>query len=104
MSTRNGQRVSGEELLRTAKFMGQILAVQHSKRHEYKGIGWLDVEVDVMHHAVNVDRSKRGLPDVSRHIVVRHEAMAAGHSDYASKFALYCAELALGISTLKETV
>lgn len=46
-------------------------------------------------HAINCERSKRCLPDIERSEVVAVERSAAGHVDYASKFALYCAELAL---------
>lgn len=78
--------------------MRQVLAAQHSRRHEYPGTTWLDVEIDVMLGEINSDRSKRGLPSISRDVVVRHERMASGHTDYASKFGLYCAELAHGVS------
>ncbi len=77
--------------------MREVLTAQQSRRHEYPGTTWIDVEIDVMHHQINCDRSKRGLVDLSRDVVVRAERMAAGHTDYASKFALYCAELSLGI-------
>jgi hypothetical protein len=91
--------VSGDDLRRTAKVMLQILAVQQSRRGEYADTAWLDVEIDVMHHAVNCDRSKRGLADLSRDVIVRTERMASGLADYSSKFALYCAELALGTAS-----
>lgn len=86
---------STEDLLLTKRAMLSILTSQQSRRGEYRGTQWLDVEIDVMHHAVNCERSKRELPDIDRATVVRADRMAAGHSDYASKFALYCAELAL---------
>jgi hypothetical protein len=78
--------------------MLQALSVQQARRNEYPGMTWIDAEIDVMHHEVNCDRSKRGLPDLSRDVLSRAERMASGHSDYACKFALYCAELALGIA------
>lgn len=53
-------------------------------------------EINFMHHAVNHRRSERGLPNVDRDAIVRVEQWACGHSDYSSKFALYCAELVLG--------
>jgi hypothetical protein len=90
------------DLQRSAKIMREILASQHSRRHEYRGTDWLYVEIDVMHHAVNCDRSKRGLPDIPRSLVVRLEACAAGHTDYASKFGLYCAELAMGVCPIHQ--
>lgn len=91
----------GEELRMTMQDMITVLDMQQSKRHEYQGTTWLDVEINVMHHVVNCERSKRGLPDIPREMLVRHERMAAGHTDYSSKFALYCAELAMGISKLE---
>lgn len=85
----------GEELRLTARAMLSVLESQQSRRNEYRGTEWVDVELDVMHHAVNCERSKRGLPDIERSKVVSVERMACGHTDYSSKFALYCAELAL---------
>jgi hypothetical protein len=85
-----------EDLLLTQQVLLGTLASQQARRREYPGTTWLDVEIDVMHHAVNCDRAKRGLPDINRAAVERVERMACGHSDYSSKFSLYCAELALG--------
>lgn len=58
---------------------------------------WLTAEIDVMHRAVNRLRGERGLADIDRAAIVRVERSACGHIDYSSKFALYCAELALGV-------
>lgn len=86
------------DLVLTQKVMLSVLEGQQRRRHEYKDATWIDVELDVMHSAVNCERYKRKLPDINRDVMMRHERMAAGQSDYSSKFALYCAELALGIS------
>jgi hypothetical protein len=71
------------------------LGEQQRRRADYPDCAWIDAEIDVMHRAVNRRRSERGLPDLDRATVVRVEQWACGHSDYSSKFALYCAELAL---------
>jgi len=44
--------------------------------------------------AVNVYRSRSGWASASLADVVRVEQFALGHSDYDTKFALYCCELA----------
>jgi hypothetical protein len=46
--------------------------------------------------AVNLERRVRGLPQVIEAQVIRVENQAHGHVDYAHKYALYCAELAMG--------
>jgi len=55
---------------------------------------WAAYERARMHETVNAIRAERGLPAVSVEDVVRVERLAVGHSDYSSKFAFYCAELA----------
>jgi len=54
-----------------------------------------------MRDAVNKERLDQGLALVTIESVERVETMAEGHSDYSSKFALYCAELALGLRDIK---
>lgn len=44
---------------------------------------------------VNEHRALLGKPPVDAAAIERVERWALGHSDYSSKFALYCAELAL---------
>lgn len=58
--------------------------------------GWVAYERQVMFEAVNLERRVRGLPQVTLQQVIRVENQACGHVDYAHKYALYCAELALG--------
>jgi phosphopantetheine adenylyltransferase len=58
-------------------------------------LGWVIYERETMHRAVNEARAERGLAPVPLAAVERVESLASGHSDYSSKFALYCAELAL---------
>lgn len=57
---------------------------------------WVFHERRVMLSWTNTYRLINGLPDVGIEEIERVERMACGHSDYTSKFALYCAELAMG--------
>lgn len=91
-------RNPARDLICTRDAMLSVLEIQQRKRNEYRDATWVDVELDVMHHTVNCERSKRDLPDISRQVVKTVERFACGSTDYYSKFALYCAELALGIS------
>lgn len=57
---------------------------------------WIRYELMRMFWTVNDYRSSHGYRTmVALHEVEAAEGMAAGHSDYTKKFALYCAELAL---------
>jgi len=58
--------------------------------------GWVFHERSAMVTAVNTIRADLGMPAVSADMVKRAEDQAAGHVDYASKFALYCTEIVLG--------
>lgn len=62
---------------------------------------WVGYERDQMRAAVDAERARRGLPPVSGEAVRRVEQMAAGHCDYAKKYALYCAELGMGIEEIR---
>jgi hypothetical protein len=59
-------------------------------------LDWIRYERQTMHDAVNQARADRGLPPTPLTLIERAEKQATGHSDYTKKFALYCAELALG--------
>lgn len=59
---------------------------------------WVAVERRAMLAAVNVNRAEFGLPPVDEATVARLERQACGHCDYTAKYALYCAELAVGES------
>lgn len=58
-------------------------------------VAWEVYEREQMLAAVNIERAGRGLPPVDISLVEQAEQMAAGHFDYGSKFALYCAEIVL---------
>jgi hypothetical protein len=57
---------------------------------------WMDDEEARMHALVNGYRAEAGLVPVARKVVAKVNQAASGHIDYAHKFTLYCAELALG--------
>lgn len=57
---------------------------------------WAVYERSVMLGRVNRWRKMAGLPLANAELVARVERQASGHSDYTAKFALYCAEIALG--------
>lgn len=56
-------------------------------------VAWVLHERAVMRDTVNRLRAERGLEPASPDDLRRAEGMATGHSDYASKFAIYCADL-----------
>lgn len=69
-----------------------------SKKSKWVGdeLEWVIYEREVMLQAVNAVRLQRERPQVTVKEVHRVERCATGHVDYSQKFALYCAELALG--------
>jgi hypothetical protein len=60
---------------------------------------WVVFERRAMWVAVNLFRASNGLPAVKMSDILRVENTACGHSDYYRKFPLYCAELAVGVSS-----
>jgi hypothetical protein len=65
---------------------------------ETREFEWVLFERRKMFAEVNSARAERALPSVEMTSVARVEQMACGHIDYFEKFALYCAELALGVT------
>lgn len=63
--------------------------------------GWVAFERDQMRAAVDAERGRRHLPPVAPEAVARVEQMASGHCDYSKKYALYCAELAMGLEEIR---
>jgi hypothetical protein len=57
---------------------------------------WALHERDVMLRETNRWRDYARLPHVDMAAIERVERMAAGHSDYTTKFAWYCAEVSMG--------
>jgi hypothetical protein len=58
---------------------------------------WLAYERARMLVIVNLERFRNDLPPATGEAVALVERLAAGHSDYAAKYALYCSELAVGL-------
>jgi len=56
-------------------------------------LGWVIYEHLAMMEAVNTELRSRGLPDADPEEVCRIERGAAGHCDYADKYALHLAFL-----------
>ncbi len=80
----------------------QKAAQERPKRREFIKVGtsslpaWVVYEREQMLIAVNQERAERGLPPVDLRSVALADRCASGHVDYASKYALYCTEIALG--------
>lgn len=98
------------ELMQARDTMLSVLSEAAKHRHQrenvigtgsYTELGWVVYEREQMTNAVNLARRNRGLPTVTVEDVRSVEHEAEGHSDYASKFAFYCAELAIGINNPK---
>lgn len=56
---------------------------------------WVVFERGTMWTAVNAVRAENGLEPAAMAEMLRAEQGAVGHSDYTTKYALYCAELAV---------
>lgn len=63
--------------------------------------GWVAFEREAMFRAVTEERAKLGKRPIPMDLVVRHERMASGHSDYSQKYAIYCMELVLDESPIQ---
>lgn len=87
------------------RLQGVLQRVSHDRdqRPEFvdksKGRGtepaWVVFEREQMHEAVTKERAKLGKGPIPLKEIERVEQLAVGHTDYADKFALYCAELVL---------
>lgn len=88
----DGQRV--RHMLEVRERLARVLAKAQDKRdarEPWGDDGWIEFERAEMLRAVNAERGPHH--PVTMADVVRVETQAVGHSDYVSKFALYCAEL-----------
>ncbi len=63
--------------------------------HKENVCAWAVYEMNTMLTEVNKRRSSRRLSPISLNDIQKVESSACGHSDYSSKFALYCAELTI---------
>lgn len=76
----------------------ETLATAQAERHLREDVidgevGWVLYELHAMHQAVTQARAELGKQPLPISAVEAAEQQAVGHSDYSSKFALYCAEL-----------
>lgn len=71
----------------------ELLCAEAAKRDQRQGLSWIGIERQAMCDAVNEHRSARGKAPLPLSEIARVEAMACGHVDYGTKFALYCTEL-----------
>lgn len=85
------------DLLRIRDAILNALTVQQAKRNRCDLGGWIAAERALMLRETNECRAGLGKPPIGIERIMRVERMAVGHSDYSSKFALYCAELALDV-------
>lgn len=72
----------------------ELLCSEADKRDEREGLTWIELERTAMWQAVNVLRHEQGKEPVPIEEVEKVETMAQGHTDYGTKYALYCSELA----------
>lgn len=73
----------------------EVLVKAQEQRHKRREAnGWILYEREQMLCAVNYERARLNEPPVPMASLERAERQALGHSDYSSKFALYCSELA----------
>ena len=82
-------------LIRIRDAILNALTAQQARRAKYDGDDWIAAERQVMLDETNEWRALLGKPPVDVAAIQRVEQWACGHSDYSSKFALYCAEIAL---------
>lgn len=86
------------------QFLAVLLVAAHrrsERQHTVDGphgpeAAWVGHEAERMLALVNELRAKNGLPAATLEQVRRIEQSASGHVDYADKYALRCAFLALG--------
>lgn len=79
-----------------------LLSAEQKLRNNCIGTEWIQNERRVMFTEINAQRISRGKSPITLQELINVESMASGHSDYSSKFALYCAELVLD-DPMKET-
>lgn len=93
--------------MRYKKHLESVIASVDRTRNDYvpsrdgETLRWIVETQLAMHAETNRLRGLHGLEPISLEAIERVETMAVGHSDYASKFALYCAELAVGVREVR---
>ena len=98
---RNAERRQLSDLFR--KLLAAAMAERPQRQNIVGGpdgpeLAWVTYERYQMFIAVNLETRARRIPPVPMEDVMRVERPAAGHVDYAVKFAWGCAGLAMGES------
>jgi hypothetical protein len=78
------------------KVRGEFVKDPLETRFSWTVPAWVLFERAALHKAVNEERARRNLPPVDIKAIDRVERLATGHVDYATKYTLYCTEIALG--------
>lgn len=71
----------------------ELLCEEADQRDSRSLEEWQRLERETMWNFVNEQRAERGKPPLPLEEVQWAEQKALGHSDYGTKFALYCVEL-----------
>lgn len=78
-------------------FLDVLSTAQTKYRKMYPNTSdWIEKEHEVMLSEVNRQLQERQRPSITMDQLLKAEQLAVGHSDYSSKFSLYCAEITLG--------
>lgn len=86
------------ELIQVRDHLLDILSAAQTKfRKKYPDTAdWIAKEHEVMLNEVNRMLADRGRSTITLTDLRAAEQLAVGHTDYSSKFSLYCAEIVLG--------
>lgn len=82
-----------ERLVRCRNHLGDALRVQTAQRAKYKGVEWIEVELEAVTIAANGWATAHGLNTITIDDVRRIDQTAMGHVDWAYKLCLRVAEL-----------
>lgn len=87
---------NADYLLREVKAsLLDVLSKQQARRDSYSDLMWIQDESNRMLRETNDWRGLLGKRPVAIEAIAKVETWACGHTDYSSKFALYCAEIVL---------
>jgi len=79
---------------RFAEALAKEQSLRPTREHCIDGeVAWVRAERELMLSLVNAERAKLGYTPVDMADIHEAELGAAGHTDYSTKFALYCASL-----------
>lgn len=83
-----------QTLLRTLTDCASLRA----QRNFGRPLQWVTYERETMYRETNRLRAELGKKSIEMAEILTAENLATGHVDYASKFALYCAELVVDLA------